>query len=55
MSASSINPRPAVWLTACSHGDEVSGIVVIQENLKAFAGGLLAIVFRLFSNESTGI
>jgi predicted deacylase len=31
MCATSDNPGPVVWLTACSHGDEVSGIIVIQE------------------------
>jgi hypothetical protein len=31
MSAISEVPGPVVWLTACGHGDEVSGIVVIQE------------------------
>ncbi|MGH8553029.1 MAG: M14 family metallopeptidase, partial [Methylococcales bacterium] len=35
MSATSVNPGPVVWLTACSHGDEVSGIVVIQELFKS--------------------
>ncbi|MGR9106583.1 MAG: M14 family metallopeptidase [Gammaproteobacteria bacterium] len=35
MSATSANPGPVVWLTACSHGDEVSGIVVIQEIFKS--------------------
>ena len=34
MCATSDNPGPVVWLTACSHGDEVSGIVVIQEVFK---------------------
>lgn len=34
MCATSVNPGPVVWLTACSHGDEVSGIVVIQEIFK---------------------
>ncbi|MGH8549778.1 MAG: succinylglutamate desuccinylase/aspartoacylase family protein [Methylococcales bacterium] len=34
MSAMSASPGPVVWLTACSHGDEVSGIVVIQELFK---------------------
>lgn len=34
MTATSANPGPLVWLTACSHGDEVSGIVVIQEIFK---------------------
>jgi predicted deacylase len=31
MSAISRNAGPVVWLTACGHGDEVSGIVIIQE------------------------
>ena len=31
MSISSQTPGPVVWLTACGHGDEVSGMVVIQE------------------------
>ncbi|MBN1476906.1 succinylglutamate desuccinylase/aspartoacylase family protein [Candidatus Sumerlaeota bacterium] len=31
MSAVSPEPGPTVWLTACSHGDEIGGIVVIQE------------------------
>ncbi len=31
MSAVSASPGPLVWITACGHGDEVSGIVVIQE------------------------
>ena len=35
MCASSAIPGPVVWLTACSHGDEVSGIVVIQEVFKS--------------------
>ncbi len=34
MSARSNNPGPVVWLTACSHGDEVCGIVIIQEFFK---------------------
>jgi len=34
MTAESANPGPLVWLTACGHGDEVSGIVVIQEIFK---------------------
>lgn len=34
MSAQSINPGPVIWLTACGHGDEVSGIVIIQEIFK---------------------
>lgn len=35
MSATSEAPGPVVWLTACSHGNEVSGIVVIQEVFKS--------------------
>lgn len=35
MCATSENPGPVVWLTACSHGNEVSGIVVIQEVFKS--------------------
>ena len=31
MAAESVNPGPVVWLTACGHGDEVGGIVIIQE------------------------
>ncbi|HUT09131.1 MAG TPA: succinylglutamate desuccinylase/aspartoacylase family protein [Thermoguttaceae bacterium] len=31
MEASSLKPGPVVWLTACGHGDEVGGIVVVQE------------------------
>jgi len=27
-------PGPTVWLTACVHGDEIGGVVVIQEILK---------------------
>jgi len=34
MSAQSRNAGPVVWLTACGHGDEVSGIVIIQEIFK---------------------
>jgi uncharacterized protein len=34
MVAKSINPGPVIWLTACVHGDEVGGIVVIQEIFK---------------------
>ncbi len=34
MSARSALPGPAVWLTACCHGDEVGGIVIIQEIFK---------------------
>ena len=31
MKVRSENPGPLVWLTACIHGDEVGGIVIIQE------------------------
>ncbi len=34
MSAQSPEPGPAVWLTACAHGDEVGGVVIIQEIFK---------------------
>lgn len=41
MTAESKNPGPLVWLTACGHGDEVSGIVVIQEIFKRVRHQLL--------------
>src|SRR6056297_2602995 len=28
------NPGPVIWLTACAHGDEVTGIVIIQELMR---------------------
>lgn len=31
MTATAVDAGPTVWLTACAHGDEVGGIVVIQE------------------------
>lgn len=34
MAVESQNPGPSVWLTACGHGDEIGGIVVIQEIFK---------------------
>lgn len=34
MKADSPLPGPTVWLTACSHGDEVGGIVIVQEVFK---------------------
>ncbi|MBN2475089.1 MAG: succinylglutamate desuccinylase/aspartoacylase family protein [Pirellulales bacterium] len=34
MEARSPQAGPAVWLTACSHGEEVGGIVVVQEVFK---------------------
>ena len=41
MSAVSKNPGPVVWLTACSHGDEVCGIVIIQELFRRIRKQLL--------------
>jgi len=35
MAIESVNPGPVVWLTGCIHGDEVTGIVTIQEVFKA--------------------
>jgi predicted deacylase len=35
MAIESSNPGPVVWLTGCIHGDEVTGIVTIQEVFKA--------------------
>lgn len=34
MQAQSPAPGPVIWLTACAHGDEVGGIVIIQEIFK---------------------
>lgn len=34
MSISSPVPGPVIWLTACMHGDEVGGLVIIQEIFK---------------------
>lgn len=34
MVAESPKPGPVVWLTACGHGDEVGGIVIVQEIFK---------------------
>ena len=34
MMAESTKPGPVVWLTACGHGDEVGGIVIVQEIFK---------------------
>jgi len=34
MEAKSDTPGPVVWLTACVHGDEVGGMVVVQEVFK---------------------
>jgi len=41
MSATSANPGPLVWLTACGHGDEVSGIVIVQEIFRSIRRRLL--------------
>ncbi len=42
MSAVSANPGPTLWITGCIHGDEVGGIVVIQEIFKRIrARGLI--------------
>ena len=35
MAIESIHPGPVVWLTGCIHGDEVTGIVAIQEVFKS--------------------
>ncbi|KPK44079.1 MAG: hypothetical protein AMJ65_04040 [Phycisphaerae bacterium SG8_4] len=48
MSAVSSKPGPLVWLTACGHGDEVSGIVVIQEIFKKIRRRLLCGEVRAF-------
>ena len=34
MAIESVQPGPVVWLTGCIHGDEVTGIVTIQEVFK---------------------
>lgn len=41
MSIASPRPGPVVWLTACMHGDEVGGLVVIQEIFKKLRRSLL--------------
>jgi predicted deacylase len=48
MSATSKNPGPLVWLTACGHGDEVTGIVVIQEIFKSIRRRLLRGTVKAF-------
>jgi len=35
MAIESVEPGPVVWLTGCIHGDEVTGIVTIQEVFKS--------------------
>lgn len=42
MSAKSANPGPVVWLTACGHGDEVCGIIIVQEIFKNIKKRLLS-------------
>lgn len=41
MVVESINPGPVVWLTGCAHGDEVSGMIIIQEIFKIIKKTLL--------------
>jgi len=41
MSIESEKSGPVVWLTACAHGDEVSGMVIIQEIFKHIRRTLL--------------
>jgi predicted deacylase len=41
MRAKSQRPGPVVWITACGHGDEVCGIVIIQELFKKIKKELL--------------
>jgi len=41
MFVKSVNPGPVIWLTACVHGDEVGGMVVIQEIFKKLKKGIL--------------
>lgn len=48
MSAASPNPGPLVWLTACAHGDEVGGIVVIQELFRSIRRRLLKGTVKAF-------
>ncbi|MFH2130868.1 MAG: succinylglutamate desuccinylase/aspartoacylase family protein [bacterium] len=48
MSISSPVPGPVVWLTACTHGDEVGGLVVIQEIFKLLQRRLVKGVVNAF-------
>lgn len=41
MEAKSENPGPVIWFTAAVHGDEVGGIVIIQEIFKKLKKGPL--------------
>jgi predicted deacylase len=48
MSARSVHPGPVVWLTACGHGDEICGIVIIQEVFKRIRQSLLCGAIHAF-------
>lgn len=48
MSAVSDKAGPLLWLTACGHGDEVSGIVVIQEVFRRVRRRLLCGAVQAF-------
>lgn len=53
MSAKSATPGPVVWLTACGHGDEVCGIVIVQEIFKNISKRLLSgTILRVSTYES---
>ncbi len=41
MRARAAQPGPTIWLTACGHGDEVGGMVIIQEVFKRLRRGRL--------------
>lgn len=41
MSVKSMKPGPVVWLTAAVHGDEVGGIIVVQEVFRSIRRSLL--------------
>jgi len=41
MAVTAEKPGPVVWLTACAHGDEVGGMVVVQEVFRAVASAPL--------------
>ena len=41
MSITGRNPGPVVWMTACMHGDEVAGLVIIQEIFRTIRRCLL--------------
>jgi len=41
MSAVAAEPGPVVWLTACGHGDEVSGMAIVQEVFRGIRRRLL--------------